>query len=133
MVKFRYYRVIYIYWYLSTRLNLILIDYRYLSFRWCLSLFIHIDATRRVRYLSKYITFFNKVINNDEEIYIAIYPLKKFPDVFHMFYRAIIYSFVSITFGHLFHFVILHKINRWLAIIIIITNYQWLFADNLQC
>ena len=24
--------------------------------------------------------FFNKVINNDEEIYIAIYPLKKFPD-----------------------------------------------------
>ena len=30
--------------------------------------------------------FFNKVINNDEEIYIVIYPLKKFPDDRYRFY-----------------------------------------------
>ena len=43
-----------------------------------LSTSMHLDECDIYRNIS---LFFNKVINNDVEIYIAIYPLKKFPDV----------------------------------------------------
>ena len=43
-----------------------------------LSTSISLDECDFYRYIS---LFFNNVINNDEEIYIAIYLPKKFPDV----------------------------------------------------